>query len=340
MPLKDQTTRISLPRYLDDDVGREFLPALAAAAAEKSVTLDFSPIEFAYPLGTLVAGREIHHFVLSRRAKKLMTFASGINLARPAHSFLEFIGFLDFAGFANKTKVGAAPGSARYVPIRCFKRPAPATTGARAFHDAIVEQAQPLADVLAGCRPDTPEHQAILYSLKEVIRNVFEHSGTDECYVAAQRWTTGEVEVAVVDEGMGIRASLSAAVPASGDAEAIELALQPGVTRTMKLGEDDNLHGNSGFGLYVLAELGRCFGRFTLGSESAAVVIDEGRRESRATRFHGTFVGLRLRKPMFDFGGVLDDIVDAGEAAAAAAGLTARASSESRRPAGGEERGS
>jgi len=326
------SNRIHLPKFLDEDLSRDFPAALAAAESTKMVTLDFSAIEFAYPVGTLIAGREIRHFVRRRHEQGFLTMVAGID-ARPAHSFLNFIGFFDFIGLPNKTKMGAARGSGSYIPIRCYSRAE--VVGAlpgdgKSIHNAIVGRAEALANVLVGCRPQDPSYQAVLYSLKEVIRNVFEHSGAPECFVAAQKWGNGQVEVGVIDEGMGIRASLSEAVACQDDLDALRAAIRPGVSRTMKLDESRNQHGNSGFGLYVLSELGRCFGRFTLGSGSAALQIEKAESRALAVNFHGTFVGLKFTSSMYDFGGVLNDIVSVGEADAEAAGITARASPSSR----------
>jgi len=323
--------RIYLPQFLNEDLSREFPLALAAAASAKMVTLDFSTVEFAYPVGTLIVGREIRHFVRRRQEQRLLTMVAGID-DRPAHSFLNFIGFLDFVGIPNKIKMGAARGSGSYVPIRRYSRAEVLGTQPddKSIHSAIVRRAEELADVLIGCRPETPSYQAVLYSLKEVIRNVFEHSGAPECFVAAQKWSNGVVEVGVIDEGMGIKASLQQAIECKDDLEAIRSAIQPGVSRAMKLDDTSNQHGNSGFGLYVLSELGRCFGRFTLGSGTAALQIENGEARALIATFHGTFVGIKLADSIHDFGGVLNDIVSVGETDAEAAGIAARASRSSR----------
>ncbi|HSI09585.1 MAG TPA: hypothetical protein VK985_13435 [Rariglobus sp.] len=327
------THRIHLPKFLDEDISRDFSLALADALTAKTVTLDFSAVEFAYPVGTLIAGREIRHFVRTRKDQRLVTMVAGIDESKPAHSFLNFIGFFDFVGISNKTKVGSARGSTSYVPIRRYSRAEVLGTkpeDSKSIHDAIVRQADELAAVLVGLRPESPTYKVVLYSLKEVIRNVFEHSGAQECFVTAQKWSNGFVEVGVIDEGVGIRASLQQAIACANDLEAIQTAIKPGVSRAMKLDEAQNQHGNSGFGLYVLSELGRCFGRFTLGSGSAALQIDKEESKALTVSFHGTFVGLKITHEIHDFSGVLDDIVSSGEADAEAAGIAARASRSSR----------
>ena len=327
--------RLLLPRHLNEDIFADFIVQLEAARNEmpKALTLDFRAVEFAYPVGTLIAGREIRHFVRSRQERGLLTMVAGIDGMKPAHSFLNFIGFFDFVGIPNKIKVGTARGSGSYVPIRRYSRAdviGAQPADSKSIHNAIVRRAEELADVLVGCRPEAPSYQAVLYSLKEVIRNVFEHSGASECFVAAQKWSNGLVEVGVIDEGMGIKASLQQAIACQDDLDAIRSAIKPGISRAMKLDESSNQHGNSGFGLYVLSELGRCFGRFTLGSGTAVLQIEKGESRAGTASFHGTFVGLQLADSIHDFGGVLNDIVSVGEADAEAAGIAAHASRSSR----------
>jgi hypothetical protein len=50
---------------------------------------------------------------------------------------------------------------------------------------------------------------SLSYSLRELIRNVFEHSGSDRMLYCAQYWPAKQkVEVCILDRGVGIRQSL------------------------------------------------------------------------------------------------------------------------------------
>ncbi len=102
------------------------------------------------------------------------------------------------------------------------------------------------------------------YCLREVIRNVFEHGETDSCTVLAQRYADGIAEIAIIDEGIGIHSSLSHSMPIATEDEALRLAMMPGVSRVTH--PQGGEWGNSGFGLYIISELGRELGEFILAS--------------------------------------------------------------------------
>lgn len=106
---------------------------------------------------------------------------------------------------------------------------------------------------------------AVQYCVSELLRNVLEHSGSEDgAFVCAHRYTTGEphrITLAVADCGMGISKHLSANYPdASGnDRIAIGLAMRPGITGA-RLG----LYGtpeNAGAGLFIT----RCIAKGTGG---------------------------------------------------------------------------
>lgn len=325
---------VMLPQLLDGTVPRGVTEQLAAAAGDRHLTFDFSRVEFAYPLGILTFGREIRRAVELRRQQRQMTMVAGDDRSKPVHSFLSHVGFFDFIGLPYAKPIGAARGNDRYVPIRRFTR---AEVGAfpgadsKRMRESIAAQSEGLAAVIAGGGPDAPAYWPVAYSIREVIRNVFEHSRADECFVTAQKWATGAVEMAVLDEGVGIRASLAEAVDCDSDAAALAMAVKAGVSRTARAPRAHNAHENSGFGLYVLSELGRCFGRFTLSSGSACMTSGtEGAAFPDSAAMSGTAVGLKLTNLPHSFSGTLDDIVMEGEKDAAENGRIRTASRASR----------
>jgi len=92
-----------------------------------------------------------------------------------------------------------------------------------------------------------------------------------------------------------------------------------------------NEHDNSGFGLFVLSEVGRNFGRFVLGSGKAALRLSASSQpQTDEISFKGTFVGLRLESIPRDFSGVLDEIVSSGEEEIRTQGRTGKASRSSK----------
>ncbi|UOQ57259.1 ATP-binding protein [Leucobacter allii] len=71
--------------------------------------------------------------------------------------------------------------------------------------------------------------------LFEAGQNVYQHSGKNQGFVAAQFYPkVGRYRFAIADSGMGYRASLAAAHSPSDDAEAIDLAMTKGISGTGK----------------------------------------------------------------------------------------------------------
>lgn len=322
---------VVLPEQLDGPVPLAWAEQLAGSHGERRLVFDFSQVRFACPLGLLTTGREIRRVVAERLKQGKVTMVSGMDLAKPVQSFLSHVGFFDYIRLPNAKPMGSARGSSTYVPIRKFTRAEVGAGGdSKRMRENVASKAKELAGVVAGMAPDAPAYWPVAYSVREVIRNVFEHSGADECFVSAQKWSSDVVEMAVVDEGMGIRASLAGVVDSSSDAGALEAAIKPGVTRSARGAPGDDEHGNTGFGLYVLSEFGRCFGRFTLVSGSGCIRVGAGGAAEAAAPFSGTAVGLRLDKLPHSFEGTLEDIVSEGEKSAASEGRKEGASKESR----------
>ena len=81
-----------------------------------------------------------------------------------------------------------------------------------------------------------------------------------------------EVEIAILDEGIGIRASLEKrfSVPSAG--EALRMAVSPGVSCVRGANSDPDVE-NAGFGLFVLSKLGRDTGEFRLTTRGASLCL-------------------------------------------------------------------
>jgi anti-sigma regulatory factor (Ser/Thr protein kinase) len=129
--------------------------------------------------------------------------------------------------------------------------------------------------------------------LIELTENVYYHAGTDHGgFAAAQTFkNTEEIEIAIVDLGVGIASSLSAnpdhAEDAADDISAIKAAIRPLVTATPER--------NSGYGLALtrfLLEIND--GRLIVWSGEGKVQFGEKHLEKRVDRFPGTVVILRL----------------------------------------------
>jgi hypothetical protein len=322
---------LTLPAELDEVEVFAFLPRLWEHQDAPEITLDFSQVRFAYPFGALVLGSELQSFLLSLPAETEV-MPEGIDLRQSAHSYLAHIGLFQFVGLPVGKEPGMAAGSLTYIPIRELTRnffSVDSAKSSKPMGAAIQLECERLAAVLTQKR-DLKTNRPIAYCLREVIRNVFEHAQVDECAISAQRWGDETVELAITDRGRGIRASLSDRFSSSDDGAALQQAILPGVTRAEPANGDD-VWANSGFGLFVLSELGVRLGKFTLCSGSAAVQGEAGVIRDRAFSFHGTAVRLQMRRPKgVNFESYIESIISEGERRAGEAGHIHRASKSSR----------
>ena len=138
------------------------------------------------------------------------------------------------------------------------------------------------------------------YSIREIFRNVFEHSGADSLYYCAQFWPkTQKVEFAVADFGQGIRQDLGTNpnFRFTTDKEALEYALLPGVSGKTHLPRKSSVWFNSGYGLYMTNRLARHGGNFMIVSGDTGIYFSQKTKMNFATSFPGTLVKVNLHVP-------------------------------------------
>lgn len=324
---------IHLPRRFDRDELAPLFAALDAAIDEPTVCVDFSTLTYSYPTAMLVAGSKLRKWVEYRSNQGYHSVRQGIDASKTVHSYLMHLGFFDFIHMDEGNRVGEARGSTRYLPITRITIPPydPDVTTVAEWHGLIMSQSRRLAGVLAGSHDDSEELRTYAYSIREIIRNVFEHSQATECYICGQRWFNRQAEIAIIDEGCGASRTIRQAYHVADDADALKTALLPGASRTNSLKEEDNIYGNSGFGLYVLSSLAASFGWFAIGSGNARIIgYNNTERIAQPFSFSGTFFGMRLNKQPRIFRAVLNDIIIAGEEESGATGIRRRASGISR----------
>ncbi len=328
---------LDLPACLDESSAFQFLAklryTLPEAQCAQAFFIDFAPVRFAEPFGALLIGSGLTRF-LCDLPDYIRLSNGGIDLSKPAHSYLAHVGFFDLFGLPTGKALGQAPGGTNYLPITEMERSdleGESVRKGRLLAEVVQQHAEKFAVVLTQ-KHSLKTNRPIAYCLREIIRNVFEHAATDLCLVAAQRWNDETVEMAILDEGRGIRASLAERHVFEDDLSALEAALRAGVSRAA-IGAEDEFWANSGFGLYVLSELGRRLGSFTLCSGRAVVRTGgEGGSGLLPCDFAGTAVKLRLKRPKGEnLENMIQAIIREGESATGGDPETAPRASRSTR---------
>lgn len=128
---------------------------------------------------------------------------------------------------------------------------------------------------------------ALTAAMGEMVVNVLEHSGRAAFAFAGYAFTEGRFEYVVVDTGIGILASLSSCAEYAHvieAAEAIDLAVQPGVSR---FGKRENR--GTGFNT-VVKSLTRLYGSIRVHSDDHCVILEGESPTLSKRRLRQTFV--------------------------------------------------
>lgn len=306
-------TTVMLPERFERDSLSTFFSLLERTANENTVTVDFSSLRYSKPTAMLVAGSRLRDWVKYRHGRGFTSIKSGINPNKTVHSYLMHLGFFNFIYMEEGSSIGEAKGNNRYLPITRITRPDfnPFDQPLADWYHSIQYESKRLATVLSAGNNACIE--VYTYAMREIIRNVFEHSKAKECFICGQRWADGCVEIAVIDEGIGIATSLRDSYQINSDSEALELAVKPGVSRVNSKPENSNIFDNSGFGLYILAEIGKRYGWYALGSGSSRTIGTENKYWIEKFSFNGTFFGMSISKPITNFNYILNEIIKTGE---------------------------
>jgi len=182
----------------------------------------------------------------------------------------------------------------------------------RPMGEIVTDKANDMAKVLV--QGNMIAEKVATYCLREIIRNIPEHSWSNVGWYCAQYWPKYDlVEFAIVDEGRGILESLNSNVSYAeeflDDVSALQFALKPGITCNYSENMDEEIFAgeankwkNSGYGLYYVSELCvRSGGSFLITSNSASIMIrnnaQTGKREQeiKRTSYDGTAIRMRMQ---------------------------------------------
>lgn len=321
-------TTLSVPNRFDDDCVFNFLPALQEVKDAPELHIDFSPLEYVLPFGTLLACVGLID-VMEHRAKAKLARFTGAGMDRGgAVSYLSAFGFFRLLGLKQEQLV-IAPGGSSYLPITKINRAILKEDANGRFQPAVDKESDRLAGIV--CGGDAGGTMMLSYCFREVIRNSFEHGEIPVCAAMAQRWSDGRVEIALADRGIGIAKSLSRVHKVESPTAAILLAMRPGISSAGDSAKGDDWD-NTGFGLYVISELGRQYGHAAIASSGAIVSISAKEEMYGLAGVSGTVVKLLVDTTDAEFWpNILSNIVKKGEEIAASTpGAIPRASKKSK----------
>jgi len=290
-----------------------FLRSLYKVIEEKEVTINFNTLNFVLPYGTLLAALGIREFVKKRNSAGLKTGVRTLNTSRQAINYLKYFGFFKFIGLKAGNDTNSSSGSFRYIPITVLTRKGLDDYDG-VLQERIEKKSEALAKIIFSSEQDSMKALMLSYCLREIIRNTFEHADIDECVIMAQKWSNGYAEIAIADEGIGILGSLSKVHGLINAEDAIKLAVLPGISKETAPDNENDEWQNSGFGLYVVAELGRKFGDFAISSNGIIIHKYQNEEVIENIPLSGTVVKLKIKTEDAEyFPNILHNIVEEGE---------------------------
>jgi hypothetical protein len=291
------TVIVPLPTRLDAFSASRLGNALNALREASAIAIDFRDLAVVDPFGMLYAS------VLARdMIESGVTFdASNAD----ANSYYAYMGLLREFGHNIRLDREPPKGNDRHIPITHVTRDdlfGP-TRASHAAHvgDAVEDLANGWAQILTQSEGGELV-DSLTYCLREIVRNSFEHSGSDDILVCAQyRPSADRVDLAFADRGCGVRRTLTRnpRVIADTDLDAIEISLLPGISGTHRprmRSRSNDPWSNTGYGLFMTQRICREGGAFTMASGTAMLrLAGDVRIPVQDSANVGTVVGLSIR---------------------------------------------
>lgn len=161
------------------------------------------------------------------------------------------------------------------------------------------------------------------YVIREMIRNIFDHSLTTHFYYASQKYPKSEfVEVAICDEGCGLRATVPFDVEErwydqDTDENAIRKAMLPGITAASNHAYASENYKNSGYGLSLVRKIiEETDGEFCIATGTKAINFRKNEEEVKDCYIRGTVVRMRIniqKLSIINFDDLVSDAINDAE---------------------------
>lgn len=286
---------IKMPRWCTLENTIEFACQLKVLPEAKRYVFNFSNVQWISPFALLFLSSEIRRYVLGHPDANFEV-ANYEECSYAAH-----MGFFKSLGMDYGKFPGEAKGSDTYIPIRIYGVDDMKKTvnNLEQVEELIDKMAQNMAEILV--RQSSGDlFDALSYSIREIMRNVVEHSKANQFGFCAQYVRSKNIaELALIDHGIGIREALSENphLTVTDDHEALNLSLMPGISGKAHKGNKINpydIWANTGYGLYMTSRLCKEGGSFFIASGEVGMYLSENKKRYLKTPFKGTALNLTL----------------------------------------------
>jgi anti-sigma regulatory factor (Ser/Thr protein kinase) len=259
----------------------KFCDSIEKCEGDEIVTINFSRMGRIEPFTMVYVAKFIREF--NRKNKKTTVRCRGHEDKNYAANMAFFRAF----GLKHGREPNCTQGNDRFVPFTILRTQTivdEANQVLKAKQDIIEQRAEQLAKILSQ-QNDPNLIDALTFSIREIMRNVVEHSNSKSIEYCAQYWPTyNKVEIVIADNGVGLKKSLSSNpfVEVDTDSDAIQQALMPAISSKNYKGariDTKNPWHNSGFGLYMSSRICRLGGSFLVTSGDHAISLDDNGKQ-------------------------------------------------------------
>lgn len=315
--------KIKIPR-LSTSNAISFCQSLPLSETADIYYFDVSEVNNYEPLPMLLTAAAIRQFCTERGLNPTdiqLRFTDNDDYRYACH-----MGFFQAAGFPQGKAPGEAPGSSSYIPLTKLnigemQQEAIENGEYMEQGDLIERKSDELAAVLA--QGNRELQKMFRYLIREAIRNVPEHAGTNEVWICGQYWhNRDKAEIAILDEGIGIYESLKQnrihREYVTNNEEALRWAIKPGISVAFNPARgqrSQDTWANSGYGLFMISEICKATnGWLTFVSGDDCLRVYPNGNGVYGAHFKGTALGIRIKPScVSEYQSLIDSVRKSGE---------------------------
>ncbi|WP_349663429.1 hypothetical protein IZU89_12500 [Cellulophaga lytica] len=288
--------KIIVPSRLTFQNSIDFVKNLRALEPRKEINFDFTNLVTIDPFSLLLVSSEIQR--CRSRLKESKFLATNFEHC----SYAAHMGFFQAFGMNFGKKPGEAKGSSTYIPINIYNTQE-IKKDARDLMinpaELLESKAKEISNILT--RSESGDlNEVLTYCLREIFRNVIEHSHSEQFGFCAQyRPSLNRVSFSIIDRGIGLKESLenNPTLNLNNDEDAIRAALKPATSGKVYKGQKNKPKGewaNSGYGLFMTSNICKRGGGFFIASGDFGYYTSENKERILETPFKGTALNLAL----------------------------------------------
>lgn len=284
---------IFFPKELDDRGAVYVVNSILKIMDEtEKIALNFSQLNFVKPFGVMLTAKCLRYVTRVKGYNPFVPkdFDDFLTKHRPSVSYLNYFNFFVYVGLEEYSDEGAYGPGKTYIPITEINSMDLERYGETVLQENILRHSTCISQLLFDDN-DESEVEMVSYFFREMIRNVFEHAESSVCHIMAQKWQDKIIEIVISDDGIGILESMRKKYDIKDNITAIREALKPAISSIhYEDSHSDDKWENSGFGLYVVSEMGREMYGFSIFSKSDMVSRSRSTEQMFRLPMDGTII--------------------------------------------------